>query len=321
MIIQENNIDIYEDDILTLGKGVLDDLLKDRTTRKNIIWATTDYEKYGIDYLSAKEISIPLITGRNSKIIQPRIAKEKNHQLARTKIKAEVFTPAWVCNEQNNLIDEQWFGRPNVFNASQNKKWITNLSRIEFPTAKGKGWKAYIDARRMEISCGEAPYLVSRYDTVTGSVIPLQDRIGFLDRKFRIVNENVDNETDWNKWAIRALQSIYGYEYQGDNLLLARENIILTFIENSIYKFNKIPDTKMLHDAAKIISWNIWQMDGLTFAVPLGKRQEYNQQLLLDDILFAQIAGPNHSQLFCKIMDWRNKNSLLYKDLVTGGRK
>lgn len=25
--------------------------------------------------------------------------------------KAEVFTPSWVCNAQNNLVDNQWFGK------------------------------------------------------------------------------------------------------------------------------------------------------------------------------------------------------------------
>jgi hypothetical protein len=39
----------------------------------------------------------------------------------------------------------------------------------------------------MEISCGEAPYLVSRYDTVSGNIISVDDRIGLLDRKLRVV--------------------------------------------------------------------------------------------------------------------------------------
>ncbi len=79
---------------------------------------------------------------------------------------------------------------------------------------------------------GEAPYLVSRYDTVTGQKIELNSRIGLLDRKMRVVNENVNDEVEWFKWTERAFQSIYGYEFQGDNLLLARENLLCTFIEN-----------------------------------------------------------------------------------------
>lgn len=81
-----------------------------------------------------------------------------------------------------------------------------------------------MDARRIEVSCGEAPYLVSRYDTVTGDPIELFSRIGLLDRKLRVVTENASNESEWLKWAYRAYESVYGFEFQGDNLLLAREN-------------------------------------------------------------------------------------------------
>ena len=49
----------------------------------------------------------------------------------------------------------------------------------------------------------------------TGEAIPIKDRIGILDRKLRIINENTDNEGEWLKWTIRAFQSVYGYEYQG----------------------------------------------------------------------------------------------------------
>ena len=81
------------------------------------------------------------------------------------------------------------------------------------------------------MTCGEAPYLVSRYDTVTGEIIPIDRRIGLLDRKLRVVNENAASEEEWLTWARRAVQSCYGYEFQGDNLLLARQNILFSYIE------------------------------------------------------------------------------------------
>ena len=127
-----------------------------------------------------------------------------------------------------------------------------------------KNWKNYVDARRLEISCGEAPYIVSRYDTVTGKEIPLKERIGLLDRKLRVVNENTTEEEEWFKWVKRAYESIYGYEYQGDSLLIARENLFYTFVENMEYKFSHKPTEKQMKIIARIISWNIWQMDGIT---------------------------------------------------------
>ena len=90
-------------------------------------------------------------------------------------------------------------------------KLKTNFEKIEFPKNRNLTWEKYVDARRMEISCGEGPYLVSRYDSVTGEEIPLMSRIGILDRKMRVINENTENEEEWFKWAQRAFQSVYGY--------------------------------------------------------------------------------------------------------------
>ena len=108
-------------------------------------------------------------------------------QQARTKVHAEVFTPAWICNKMNNYCDEEWFYRKNVFNILQDKQWDITQEKILFPP--NKTWRQYIDSRRLEITCGEAPYIASRYDTSTGEAIPIRDRIGILDRKLRIINE------------------------------------------------------------------------------------------------------------------------------------
>ena len=87
-------------------------LLKDRTTNHNIIWATSDYSDYG-DAFSA-QAEIKLMSDRLPVFIQPRIKKNKQMQTIRTREKAEVFTPSWICNKQNNLIDEQWFGKEEI---------------------------------------------------------------------------------------------------------------------------------------------------------------------------------------------------------------
>ncbi len=153
-------------------------LLVDRTTKKNICWATDQYMTYGSSYYPQEPITLGLITGYNAKMIRPRVAKDIKEQTIRTKDKAEVYTPSWICNEQNNLIDEAWFGRKDVFNISNHQKWLATKEQIKFP--KNKDWQKYVDAKRLEISCGEAPYLVSRYDTVTGKEILIVERI---DRK------------------------------------------------------------------------------------------------------------------------------------------
>lgn len=301
-------IDINEESILQYDRQILDILIKDRTTGGNIIWATSDYEECGNEYASKCEILSSLITGDKNNIIQPRIAKSRASQLNRTREKAEVFTPSWICNVQNNLVDEQWFGRADVFNCAKDKQWQATKEKILFPNDKERTWQKYVDANRMEITCGEAPYLVSRYDTVTGKSIDIEERIGLLDRKLRIVNENTKDIDEWYKWVVRAFQSIYGFEYQGDNVLLARENLLYTFIDNMKFKFNILPSTKQLQEITTIISWNIWQMDGLTYTIPLHGNTGKKQQLSFFD--------NDDEPQYCKIRDWRAKENITFKSLV-----
>lgn len=294
-------------------------LLQDKTTKKNIIWATNSYElQLGNDYDDKKQITIGALTGLNPIELQPRILKNQEEQKKRTRIKAEVFTPAWICNKMNNYCDEDWFERKDVFNTEHDQSWETNPKKIEFN--KPNGWKKYVDSRRLEITCGEAPFLVSRYDASTGKFIFVKDRIGILDRKLRIVNENTSDRNEWLKWIYRAFQSVYGYEFQGDNLLIGRINLLMTFVEYYQDRWNEQPTVEELKKVANIISWNLWQMDGLTGRVPLGDPKEEIIQPTLFDLLEdngeqeeLELVGPK-----CKIYDWRKDNSVLYESLKGG---
>lgn len=312
-IAQNEDIDILEQDIQDISPFLLKILLQDKTTGRNIRFACDEYAKYGEAYTAEKEILPELITGNNTKIIQPRTAKSKEEQANRTRKAAEVFTPSWICNEMNNTIDEQWFGRPNVFNTPNGHDWIPNPEPITFPEdgkSKRADWMKYVDSKRLEITCGEAPYLVSRYDTTTGDFLPIKMRIGILDRKLRVVNENTNNETDWFKWAKRAFESTYGYEYQGDNLLLARENLLWTFIDNFKFKHKKLPTLSQIKQIANVIAWNIWQMDGLNDTVPFATTEDSEKQLELFNDL-PKIYTP----VLCKIKDWRSDKTFYFRDL------
>ena len=292
------------------SKEVLETLLIDRTTNRNIIWGTDDYEILGKEYYSHYPILLTLITGDNSNVIQPRILKTKENQGNRTKEKAEVFTPSWVCNAQNNLVDNAWFEKTSVFNVENGKSWIATTDKIEFPHKKNKTWQKYVDERRLEITCGEAPYLVSRYDTVTGKPIDLYDRIGILDRKMRVVNENTSSEDEWLKWSERAFQSVYGFEFQGDSLLIARENLLISYCDYMQEKLKREPKEKELLKIANIISWNLWQMDGLTYTIPYREPTEPNEQMTLFDFMKKE------ENAFCIIKDWRARKNITFQDLL-----
>ena len=264
-------IDILENEILKRYPDVLQILLSDQTTKNNILWATNNYEYLGQLYCSEKEITLKLITGSNGDVIMPRIQKDKTLQQRRSREMAEVFTPSWICNSQNNLIDDAWFCQENVFNTeikldNSSYGWRVSPQKITFP--EKKNWKNYVRDKRLEIACGEAPYIISRYDTTTGAFIPVNERIGILDRKLRVINENVNTSGKWLKAAQIAFMSTYAYEWQGDSLLLAREAMLFTFIENYRLKFSKEPLLKSINYIAYIISWNVWQMDGIKGVTP-----------------------------------------------------
>ena len=72
------DIDILENDFLLQYPVVLEILLRDHTTQKNIFWATDNYSYLGVDFSFAKGITPNLITGTNRNIIQRRVKKHKD---------------------------------------------------------------------------------------------------------------------------------------------------------------------------------------------------------------------------------------------------
>ena len=277
--------------------GVLKLLLKDRTTGRHILWGTDAYADRGPDYARDQEMEIGQIVGENLGLLKTRAQKAAEQQTERTRQHAEVFTPAWICRMMNDQADAEWFGRENVFFLPDG----TPTEQINF---KEKRWKRYVDSKRLEITCGEAPYLVSRYDVSSGEPIPPARRVGMLDRKLRVILENTDTEADWLKWAFRAYEATYGYEFQGDNLLIARVNLMMTFVEALAARWHREPTGKEWQRLSRIVTWNIWQMDGLTYTLPYAKGHELHEQTdFLSQFGFA--TEEESKQPYCKIYLWR----------------
>ncbi len=319
-----DNIDTSEESLLQLD-GILDILLKDHTTGGNIIWATDDYSDRGEAYGAKCPIRAEQITGENATLIQPRIKKEREAQRLRSRNKAEVFTPAWVCNKQNNLIDQAWFGQDGVFNTENEDNTWTPAVPLRFP--EDKTLNAYVSDVRLELTCGEAPYLVSRYDATTGMPIPVGQRIGLLDRKLWAIHcltpddckeltpkERKQLKREWRRKVYRAYQSIYGFEWQGDNLLLAREALFVSFVEyyQAKWKVKRLPEEAALRKVAEIISWNLWQMDGLTYGIPGFTPTEQTNDMFPPEM---------PQQRLCRVMHWNGTEPLrgeemIFKDLL-----
>ena len=223
------------------------------------------------------------------------------------------------------MVDNEWFGVSGLFNKETDTGWNTNPNPIPFPTKDGKTWQDYVNDTRLEITCGEAPYLVSRYDAITGDIIPVMDRIGLLGRKLRVVAENTTTKEEWYAAAKRAFQATYGYEWQGDNLLLARESALFTFFDYYQDKFDDQPTREQAREIAEIISWNFWQMDGLKGVIPNTCHDEEEEIPSLFDE-GEKIVTPCkgcatddircHNGIYCKIMDWETGKPVKFIDLI-----
>ena len=296
-------------------QAVLDTLLKDRSTGKNIIWATDPPDELQTvmyePVTDRSQITTQQLGLTHYEVVLPRMMKQTDTQQQRTRKKGEVFSPAWVCNKMNNALDADWFRglgteqTTGQFTVELPQGWQTVETPVQFPACKGRtpAWVQYVQSRRLEVTCGEAPFLASRYDAATGEMIPVTRRIGILDRKLRVVSENAATEDEWRKYATNAVQSTYGYEYQGDNLLLARVNLLLTYAEHLQARWQRKPTKEELQPIATIITWNLWQMDGLHLSVPGGKPQPETEQLDLFSMFGA--AEPQPPTVSCKVKNWR----------------
>ena len=299
------SIDIREDYLLKKD-SLLDILLQDKTTGNTILWATDSYEQKGKKYAPLAPITSDLVTGKNGKLIQPRSVKSKEEQLLRTRDKAEVFTPLSIVKQMNDACDTKRITKNN--------------------------WQEYVALLKLEITCGEAPFIVSRYDPVSDKqeLLPLAERVGFLDKKLTVVSKYCTTQDEWLKWAKIAFQSSYGYEWQGDSLLIARENLLYTFIDYYQDKFKEMPSTELQKEIAEIIAWNIFQMDGLKYVIPMSCKTEKvtikGAETLFgkedDQVVEKPCAGcenktaKNHNGIYAKTMDWRENKLIRFVDIV-----
>lgn len=281
-------VDISEEGIANDSGTLLTILLKDRTTNKNIVWASPSYEGMGKPFCADQPIKKSLIIGPYDSIIQPRVEKNKRNQDVRTRKRGEVFTPPWLIDKQVSIV-------------------MIEIGDISF--------ESFIALRWIELACGEGPYIVTRYDSITGDIIPVDKRVGFLDRKLQRIAEQSITEKEFIKWSKIAYESSYGYELQGDSLLLARENLLLSFCEYYNHKFGELPSMKVIKQIAIIISYNIFQMNGLTNKTPYSDESKDNIQLnLFDEVNNQEMQGDK----FTLVKDWENK-VLVSMDSISKG--
>ena len=229
-------IDIDENDIRLHMPNILDILLMDRTSSSsrriyNIIWANDNYIKYDpIAYAATAQIFPELITGDKSELIMPRVMKDVDLQKKRTKARAEVFTPTWVVKKQNDYLDAGYVA---------------------------DDLETYVRRKWLEIACGEAPYMATRYDMETGDTIPIHKRVGFVDRKLNRINSEVTDKAEWQRLVTHAFKSSFGFEWNGDSLLLARENLLYTYRDYYAFKWGELPSIPLSRKRARVQTYQL----------------------------------------------------------------
>ena len=170
--------------------------------------------------------------------VMPRYLKAMEEQKSRTAKKAEVFTPYEIVKRMDDCVEQDYAQKA-----------------------------LYIKRKVLEVTCGEAPFLTTRYDAATGEEIPVEKRVGLLDRKLRCIPKEIGKEL-YDLCVIEALKATYGYEWQFDSLYLARRNLLMTTIEHYENVWGEEPEYLDVLNWAIIISYNIFRMDGVSMCIP-----------------------------------------------------
>lgn len=255
--------------------ALLPALLEDKSSGRNIIWATDSYAALGQGFLRLDEITADLPHCFLPKL--ERLRRQAGEE--RTRRHGEVFTPPAICRK------------------------MCDYARAELP----KDWRAFVGSLILEPACGHAPFLCTWESRENG--LPLPRRPGLLDRKLRLVSEYAASRAEWLQLAFLAYESSYAYEFQGDNLLVARIRLLRRFEEEHLARWRELPGRAEYARLLEILAWNVWQMDGLTGTTPFGKLAPPSQGSLFDSAPAANSSPP------CLVKNWQTARIFTYNNL------
>ena len=182
-------IDLYSYPVRTAMRF----LLEDKTTGENIIWATNTYERYGDGYRQDNQITPELISGVYANLIQPRILKAEEEQAARTKSKAEVFTPSWVVCYMNNITMA-------IFNTNEFLR--KTFSKTIFGTAALRPEAVCADGFTLSIQASGMHYCIPNEDLSDGNYSKVE--LSYL-------SEEVEEFLPFAEDDEAPLATVYGY--------------------------------------------------------------------------------------------------------------
>lgn len=129
--------------------NVLDLLLQDKSTKKNIIWATDTYENLGEGFDDKVQLNADSLL-RRPDLIRPRIQKSQEAQAQRTRKKQRCLLRRGFAIGWNNYCDVTGLDSSGVFNTeTQSIPGQSRKERLNSPKIKSGstmwipgGWKS-----------------------------------------------------------------------------------------------------------------------------------------------------------------------------------
>jgi hypothetical protein len=180
--------------------------------------------------------------------LRRRCDKPKAEQRARTKRRAEVFTPTSVVAFMNDHAEAAKCNVP-----------VEELDTVS--------WRDRIQLRALDSCCGEGAFTTTLYDPITGEDIPEPERVGILDRKLRLVVEHAPMSLA-PRYLLTALRTSYACDIMGDNVILARMNVYLAWLEAYRRAMGTPPSIAEMNEACEVICGTVMQVDALTGMLP-----------------------------------------------------
>lgn len=243
---------------------ILDILLRDKTTGKPLVFPPDQTSGRPSPFLGLEDLY-----GVQSQKDMPDEAEEVQTLCS------------W--NRKLNQLDEVWFQRSGVFNTPTAEGWIPAADPVYFEDPFH--WKKYVN---QQIYVPDLDWGAALTFAGTSENLPLNERMGQLDRELRLVNENVRSQQEWQKRTSTMLARMLGCAKDPIRLFRARLCVLETCREAFQARFGHLPSARDEKALAHIVARNLFQSEDELNTVPFQEMEETLQLSLFEESLPGQ---------------------------------
>ena len=128
-------VDVKEENLLLIDAEILNILLYDHSSKKNIIWATDNYKEYGNRFNFEDEITIDKITGNYRDVIKPR-SKKSAEEKAAEEAESKLRKPSKPKKRQLSNLSKHMNQLQNLLNKPLKKQLVLQSKPQKKPNRK-----------------------------------------------------------------------------------------------------------------------------------------------------------------------------------------